>query len=142
MNYLDSKLIAYAFRLTPHADLKQEISHFTQRHQVLAGTVLSIVGSLEEVHLRYANQEAGTQIIGHHEILSLQGTFSLEGIHLHLAVANKHGNVLGGHLLDGNLIHTTAEIIVGVLPSLHFSRTLDTTYQYRELHVRKLSDEV
>jgi hypothetical protein len=35
------------------------------------------------------------------EIVSLTGTLSRHGAHLHVAVADFQGNVVGGHLMDG-----------------------------------------
>lgn len=41
----------------------------------------------------------------------------------------------GGHLLDANLIYTTAEIAIAELPELVFDRVLDSTYGYQELQI-------
>lgn len=35
------------------------------------------------------------------EIVSLTGTLSRHGAHLHIAIADFQGNVVGGHLMDG-----------------------------------------
>ena len=35
------------------------------------------------------------------EIVSLTGTLSRHGCHLHLSIADFQGNVVGGHVLDG-----------------------------------------
>jgi predicted DNA-binding protein with PD1-like motif len=44
------------------------------------------------------------------EILSLSGTLSRDGAHLHIAVASSNGTVIGGHLCSGSLARTTAEL--------------------------------
>ena len=44
------------------------------------------------------------------EILSLCGTLSTDGAHLHITVANSNGAVIGGHLCCGSLVRTTAEL--------------------------------
>jgi predicted DNA-binding protein with PD1-like motif len=132
-----SSLQAYALRLKPGDDLRQQLTAFVAAHHLEAGAVLTCVGSLTEVSLRLANQENATHYHGHFEIVSLVGTLSATGGgHLHLAVADSTGRTLGGHLLDGCRIYTTAEIVLGALPDLRFTRETDPTFGYRELVVK------
>ena len=131
----NSKAIYFAFRLTPHQDLKKELMAFAKRIKMKAGFVATCVGSLEQVSLRYANQEKGEILTGYFEIVSLTGTLADGSAHLHIALADSHGRTLGGHLLEGSLIYTTAELVIGELTQLAFSRSADTTYGYNELIV-------
>lgn len=101
-----------------------------------AASVLSVVGSLNHANLRFANQPQATRVDGPLEILSLSGTLSKHGVHLHLSVADSQGRMTGGHLKPGCEIYTTAEIVLGVYPDLVFDRELDDTYGYKELVVR------
>lgn len=105
---MPSSLLAYALRLRPGQDLKQELAAFVAAHQIRAGAVLTCVGSLTEVVLRLANQPDATTYRGHFEIVSLAGTLSTAGSHLHLAVADATGRTLGGHLLLPHLHHGRA----------------------------------
>ena len=130
-----SPLTTYALRLRPGQDLKQELTAFVTAHQLRAGAVLTCVGSLTDVALRLANQEGATTYRGHFEIVSLVGTLSVAGSHLHLAVADSTGRTLGGHLLDGCRIYTTAELVLVALPALEFRREPDATFGYQELTV-------
>ncbi|MDO7885114.1 PPC domain-containing DNA-binding protein [Hymenobacter cheonanensis] len=131
-----SPLTAYALRLKPGDDLRQQLMAFVAAHHLEAGAVLTCVGSLTEVSLRLANQEKATHYRGHFEIVSLVGTLSATGGgHLHLAVADSTGRTLGGHLLDGCRIYTTAEIVLGALPALRFTRQTDPAFGYKELVV-------
>src|SRR5690242_2136349 len=102
----------HAFRLKPKMDLRKSIFEFAKENEVKAGCVVSYVGSLEQLHIRFANQETGQLQTGFFEIVSLTGTFSKTNCHLHIAVADSNGHVFGGHLLDNNLIYTTGEIVV------------------------------
>ncbi|QKG57709.1 DNA-binding protein [Hymenobacter sp. BRD128] len=134
---LSSPLTAYALRLKPGDDLHQQLTAFVAAHHLEAGAVLTCVGSLTDVRLRLANQETATHYHGHFEIVSLVGTLSASGGgHLHLAVADSTGRTLGGHLLEGCRVYTTAEIVLGALPALRFGREIDMTFGYRELVVR------
>lgn len=130
-----SKASHFAFRLTPHQDLKKELMACADRNKLKAGFIATCVGSLEQVSLRFANQEKGVVLKGHFEIVSLTGTISGTSSHLHIAVSDANGNTIGGHLLDGSLIYTTAEIVMGELTEIEFIRETDTTYGYKELKV-------
>ena len=131
-----SILKTYALRLRPGDDLRQQLTAFVQAQHIAAGTMLTCVGSLTVATLRLANQEGPTVYRGHFEIVSLVGTLSVNGSHLHLAVADSTGRTIGGHLLDGCRVYTTAEIVLGELPQLAFRRETDATSGYQELVVR------
>lgn len=126
----------HVFRLKPHEDLKVAIVEYAKANGITAGIILTCVGSLEEYHIRFANEQAGKKQWGYFEIVSLTGTFSTTSSHLHISVSDSKGNTIGGHLLDGNHIYTTAEIAIGVLTDLTFEREIDPTYGFSELVVK------
>lgn len=130
-----SSMRTYALRLAPGQDVRQQLQAFVEAHQVKAATILTGVGSLTTVRLRLANQEGATEYGGHFEVVSLVGTLSVNGSHLHLAVSDSTGRTLGGHLVDGNLVYTTMEIVLGVLEELDFRRETDPVSTYQELVV-------
>lgn len=134
MNWSDVKMTA--IRLSPHQDLKQELIAYAKKHQFKAAFIATCVGSLEQMHIRYANEENGTLLKGHFEIVSLVGTFSDTSSHIHISASDSTGKTLGGHLLDNSLIYTTAEIVIGELTDLEFNRRTDSTYGYKELDVK------
>ena len=133
-----SKIKGFAFRLRPHDDLKKCILQFASLNALKAGAILSAVGSLEQYNIRFANQPAGTMRKGFFEIISLTGTFSESSCHLHICLSDEKGQTFGGHLLDDNLIYTTAEIVAVSLQDLEFQRITDTTYNYMELVVSRI----
>ncbi|MEQ1588168.1 MAG: PPC domain-containing DNA-binding protein [Cyclobacteriaceae bacterium] len=126
-----------AIRLTPHQDLKKALTDFAVKSKIKAGFVVTCVGSLEQVNLRFANQDTGNLMRGYFEILSLVGTFSDSSAHLHLSVADSTGQTWGGHLLDESLIYTTAELVIGELTEVEFERIVDSTYGYKELSIKQ-----
>lgn len=134
---VDAAMHTYSFRLRPGQDLKKELETLIQKQRIGAATMLTCVGSLTDVTLRLANQEKASVWKGHFEIVSLVGTLSMYGCHLHLSVSDSTGKTLGGHLLDGCKIYTTAEIVIGIMPDLDYVREPDPTYGYRELVVKK-----
>lgn len=123
----------YAFRLHPHQDLKVELVRLTHDHGLQAGMVLTCVGSLEAAAVRLAGQDRIRTWDERLEIVSLVGTLSLDGVHLHMAVADGDGRVHGGHLVEGCCVFTTVEIVVGELEGWRFLRRMDPETGHREL---------
>lgn len=57
------------------------------------------VGSLTNNTIRFANQSEGSKDDGHFEIVSLIGSVSVNGSHLHISISDSTGKTIGGHLL-------------------------------------------
>jgi uncharacterized protein len=127
----------HVFRLKPGQDLKREIEAHVKAHNIEAGWVMTCVGSVTQYHLRFANQPQGTKGNGHFEIVSLVGTISINGHHLHMSVSDSTGRTIGGHLLDSNFIYTTAEIVIGEGKQLVFTREKDGTTEWEELKIKR-----
>lgn len=122
-------------RLRPGADLRRGVESWFVQQDEHAGCVISAIGSLSTAQLRFAGRDASTVIRGELEILSLSGTLSPDGAHLHMAVADSRGAVIGGHLCAGSLVRTTAELVLGLLPEWSFRRQLDPASGYAELQI-------
>jgi len=122
-------------RLQPGDDLRRSLEAWTGAQQEQAGCVISAVGSLSLAQLRLAGATEATAIHGELEIVSLSGTLSPDGAHLHIAIADSRGAVIGGHLCPGSLVRTTAELVVGLLPQWQFRRELDPGTGYAELRI-------
>ena len=127
----------YTFRLRPGQDLLDNIDAFVMQNQIEAGCVLSGVGSLTHAVLRFADREAYNELDGHFEIVSITGTVSIHGSHLHISVSDGDGVTIGGHLVSGCKIYTTAEIVIAVFPDLIYKRELAEDSGYDELKVYK-----
>lgn len=128
-------LTPYVLRLSPGEDLKESLQAFTRQASLAAGCILTAVGSLQQASLRFAEQDQATRLEDRCEIISLVGTLSLEGVHLHMAIANAQGKTFGGHVMPGCLIYTTAEIVIGTLSGVTFHRRWDKRTGYRELAI-------
>ena len=123
-------------RLQPGDDLRQALETWMGEQEEQAGCVISAIGSLSVAELRFAGAAAATTIRGDLEILSLSGTLSADGAHLHIAVADSKGAVIGGHLCPGSLVRTTAELVIGLLPEWQFRRERDPATGYAELAIK------
>jgi predicted DNA-binding protein with PD1-like motif len=124
-------------RLGPGADLRGELLGLADREGVRAGWVLTCVGSLSRVRLRLASGAEHRTWQGPFEIVALTGTLSQDGGHLHLAVADHQGRTVGGHLAEGCVVRTTAEVVLGADDRLVFAREHDPATGYDELVVRE-----
>ena len=128
---------AHAFRLKPGQDLKKEITKLVTDQQIKAGWISTCVGSLANYNIRFANQPEGSSGTGHFEIVSLTGTVSVNGSHLHISISDSTGKTIGGHLLDGNIVYTTAEIVILSSDEFIFKREKDGSTPWEELQVEK-----
>ena len=129
----------FVIRLTDGQDLKEELLSFVKSKNIKAGFIITSVGSLKKAALRLAGAKETKTFNEKFEITSLVGTLSQDGLHLHVALSDKKGNVIGGHLADGCIINTTAEIIIGEFEDKIFSRELDKKTGFNELKIRDLS---
>jgi uncharacterized protein len=123
------------FLLISGDDLRQALEAWMGEQREQAGCVINAIGSLSVAELRFAGAAASTAIRGELEIISLSGTLSTDGAHLHIAFADSRGAVIGGHLCPGSLVRTTAELVIGLLPEWRFSRELDPATGYAELRI-------
>ena len=123
------------FRLLPGQDLRLGIDSVIKKNNIEAGWVITCVGSLTKYNMRFANMQNPSAQTGHFEIVSLVGTLSINGSHLHISLSDSTGKTIGGHLLKENIIYTTAEIVIGYTPKLKFTRAKDGTTPYEELKI-------
>ncbi len=124
-----------AFRLVPGEELLGALRRIVRNHGIRAGYVAGVVGSLSRVCLRFAGKPDGTEIDGCFEVVSLVGTIDAAGEHLHMAVSNPEGAVTGGHVMEGCIVRTTMELVLGDLSGLEFRRGYCPLSTYDELEI-------
>lgn len=124
-------------RLLPGEDLRAALAALARDRALEAGFILSAVGSLDPVALRYAGNPEATVLRGDYEILTLAGTLGSGGVHLHMSVSDAKGQVSGGHVAAGCIVRTTAEIVIGIAEGWTFDREHDPRTGFRELAPRR-----
>jgi predicted DNA-binding protein with PD1-like motif len=131
---------AYACRLTPGTDLRSALERLTETHALRAGCILSCVGSLSAASLRMPGAAGQAEVVATFaeplEIVSLAGTLCPDGLHVHISLSRRDGACVGGHLVAGCIINTTAELVIGELDEVEFRRPLDPATGYNELSVQ------
>jgi len=123
----------HCLRLLPGQDVLEELLNFCGRHSISAAIILTCVGSTGQTTLRPAGVPSPKIFQGKFEIVSLTGTLGCSGHHLHMSISDEECRTFGGHVLKGCLVRTTAEIALGVLPQLRFTRPVDERTGYDEL---------
>lgn len=126
---------SYVLRLRPGDDVKASLEAFAREHHLHAATVVSAVGSLTDVGLRFADKSATTRLTGHFEVTSLSGYLAEGEMHLHLAVSDGEGKTVGGHFMDGNRVYTTLVVAIDEHLRYHYRREHDPTTNRAELVV-------
>lgn len=125
-------------RLNPGADLRRALEAAVAAEGCHAAFVLSGIGSLCVLRLRYAGRnDAEPAQVGSFEILTLAGTIASNGSHLHAALSSADGQVLGGHVAEGCTVRTTAEVLLALLPEWEFRREADAGTGCAELAIRQ-----
>ncbi|MEK7919081.1 PPC domain-containing DNA-binding protein [Burkholderia contaminans] len=128
---------AHPLRLSPGDDLRGAIEAALRRREAHAAFVIQGIGSLSVAQLRFAGVDQPTELRGDLEILTLAGTVSPDGAHLHMSISDAAGRVTGGHVASGCVVRTTAEILLALLPMHRFSRELDAGTGFNELVIRR-----
>jgi hypothetical protein len=122
-------------RLLPGVDLRLAVERLSAELPEGAGFVVSGIGSLVSARLRMANEAEERLIEGPLEIISVAGSISPDGAHLHMSVANTRGELQGGHVCLGCVVRTTAELLVAELHGYRLTRDFDTVTGFKELVV-------
>jgi uncharacterized protein len=107
-------------RLSPGADLRAALQAALAERGVQAACVVAGIGSLRPARLRLASAQDAFEIEGDSE-----------------SVADAQGGVVGGHVLPGCIVRTTAELLVAWLDAWAFAREHDAATGYAELVVRR-----
>lgn len=105
---------ALPLHLAPGSDVRRSIEQLAQQ-QGVSGFVLSVVGNLAQAAFQCPGKSRPTVLSGELEIITLQGTFSPQGVHLHLSFSDAECQVWGGHLEPGSLVLKGADLLLGCL---------------------------
>ena len=101
-------------KLAPGSDLRLSLEELAQRDGI-SGFVLGVVGNLTKASFQCPGQAEPTVLEGDLEVITLNGTFSPEGVHLHLSFSDGACQVWGGHLEPGTIVQKGVDLLIGVL---------------------------
>lgn len=120
-------------RLHRGDDLLCSIQQLAAQQHIRAGVVLSGVGCVTQARVRDASGITVRQISEPCEIVSLNGTVSEVRCHLHIALSKEDLSTVGGHLVEGCIVNTTCELVIGILEHMEFACEQDEQTGYEEL---------
>lgn len=126
----------HVFRLVYGNDLMKEIECYIQKHHIQAGCILSGVGCVYAVGIRKADGKTMYYETKDYEIVSLMGTVSNNGSHIHISLSDNDLHTIGGHLVEGSLINTTCEVVILEMDEYVFDREPDEHSGYDELTIK------
>ena len=124
------------FRLTNGMDLKEELEKYAVVNNI-SGVVISSVGCLKKLTIRLADGKSILEKEENYEIVSITGTLSHDGVHIHISVSDNSGNTIGGHLKNGCIVNTTAEVCLLLFDNIKFNREFDEITGYNELVIHE-----
>ena len=120
-------------RLHRGDDLLLSLQKLARDHHIQAGIVLCGVGCVSRACLRDASGVTVREICESCEIVSVTGTVSASRCHVHVALSREDLSTLGGHLMEGCIVNTTCELVIGVLSGWRFSVEQDEQTGYDEI---------
>ena len=131
----------HVFRLRRGSDLLKALQEYARTRRIAAGTVVSGVGCVTRARVRDASGVTVRELDEPLEIVSLMGTLSVARTHLHIALAREDLTVLGGHLMEGCIVNTTAEVVLLELDGVRFGAEWDGETGYDELASLSLEEQ-
>ncbi|MCQ4770648.1 DNA-binding protein [Intestinimonas massiliensis] len=131
----------HVFRLRRGSDLLKALQEYARTRRIAAGTVVSGVGCVTRARVRDASGVTVRELNEPLEIVSLMGTLSVARTHLHIALAREDLTVLGGHLMEGCIVNTTAEVVLLELDGVRFGAEWDGETGYDELAILSLEEQ-
>ena len=130
----------HVFRLRRGSDLLKALQEYARTRRIAAGTVVSGVGCVTRARVRDASGVTVRELNEPLEIVSLMGTLSAARKHLHISLARVDVTVLGGHLMEGCIVNTTAEVVLLELDGVRFGAEWDGETGYDELAILSLEE--
>lgn len=129
-----------AIRMEPGEDVYLTIIEACTKHKIFNGTIVTGIGSLDgakffnpvylpEKKAKYGYSDA-IELEGPIELISMNGMISHEGdevlIHVHCSFSDSDGKGYGGHLIEGNKVLLTTDVIISEIEGIDMLRKYDT----------------
>ena len=120
-------------RLRRGDDLLRSIEKIAQEEQLGLAVILSAVGCVSRGRVRDASGVTVRDINEDCEIVSATGTVSRKRCHIHVSFSKEDLSTVGGHLMEGCIINTTCELVLGVVDGWHCGVEQDEETGYDEI---------
>ena len=114
-------------------DLLRSVEKIAQEEQLELAGILSAVGCVSRGRVRDASGVTVRDINEDCEIVSATGTVSRKRCHIHVSFSKEDLSTVGGHLMEGCIINTTCELVLGVVDGWHCGVEQDEETGYDEI---------
>lgn len=129
-----------AARMSPGEDVLLGLEQVCKEYNIKDGVILSGMGSLDGAQffnpVPLKEKKAG---YGYSEAVVLRGPIELVGmagmichddkgetlLHVHYALSDQHGTGHGGHLIEGNKVLMTVDVMIGEIDGMEMGRGYD-----------------
>jgi predicted DNA-binding protein with PD1-like motif len=129
----------HTIRLKPGDEIRSSLMNFARGKNLSAASIVTCAGAVEKANLRMAgatpNREDEREFVGPFEVVSLAGTFSVDDCHFHIALSDKNGQVIGGHLRSAT-VGVIAEIVILNDETVRYAYPMDEQIGFTGLEVR------
>ena len=120
-------------RLRRGDDLLREVQNIAREERLQLAVILSAVGCVTKARVRDASGVTIRDIDEPCEIVSATGTVSAARCHVHVSFAKEDLSTVGGHLMEGCIINTTCELVLGVVEGWRCGVEQDEETGYDEI---------
>lgn len=129
-----------AARMSPGEDVMQGLERICAEHDIKNGIILSAIGSLAMARfynpVPLMDKKAGygysdpIEMHGPVELISMDGMICHDDkgdvmLHMHYALSGPHGSAHGGHLIEGNKVLLTLDVVIGEIDGVDMGRRYD-----------------
>lgn len=128
------------FRIKPHEDVMETMEAVCKKEGIQNGVIISAIGSLRGA--QFMNPEpkpdhkAGyaygdpIKLEGPIELVFASGLITHDGegklmLHVHVTLSDVNGKGYGGHLIPGNKVLLTTEVVIGEFEGIEMLRLWD-----------------
>ena len=106
-----SKGRAFLFRMPEGEEFLSFVNTFAKKNNVIIG-IVSAIGTLKNPKIGYFEEDKGNYRVisleGTYELISALGNITLKDgepfAHIHVSLGDSDGKVLGGHLIEGEIL--------------------------------------
>ena len=107
-------MLTKSILLDTGSDLRESIQELANSSKS-NGYIIGVVGNLSKAVFQCPTRKVPTILLGNLEIITLNGTFNPDNVHLHLSISDSDCKVWGGHLEPGTVVDKSASIFLGFL---------------------------
>lgn len=129
----------HILKLLPGEDFIMSVFQYCKKHNIEGAYIGTCVGSFKRVVFRKGYDQTLFTLDGPFEIVSMEGTLSNKGMHIHTAVSDRNFKVYGGHIVSGTIVEHTAELIIIELSEHQLSRSKSNISGFKELQIQESS---